>query len=138
MKTVPRLALATALLGALLVPFAASAQSELDVSEAEAFMGNWVISMESDFGPFALDLEITDQDGKVTVSIGSPELGGMQSVTDVTREGESLVLNYEADAQGQYFPVTVTLEPDGENLSTWFEVGGGEFAAGGTTTRSEG
>jgi hypothetical protein len=45
------------------------------------------------------------------VSIGSPDMGTMQDVTDVTRSGETLVLSYEADAQGQFIPVTIRLEP---------------------------
>ncbi len=57
---VRRLAVAAALLGAVVSPRAASAQSELDASEAEAFLGSWSVSLESDFGPIEFPLEIED------------------------------------------------------------------------------
>lgn len=129
------LALATALCAALL-PSLAAAQSELDVAQAQAFMGKWVISMQTDFGPFQMDLDLVDQGGKVAASIGSPEMGGTQAVTDITRSDESLLLEFEADAQGQVFDVSVALVPNGENLIVLFEVGTGEFSASGIATRA--
>ncbi len=129
------LAMATALCAALL-PSLAAAQSELDVAQAQAFMGKWVISMQTDFGPFQMDLDLVDQGGKVAASIGSPEMGGTQPVTDITRSDESLVLEFEADAQGQVFDVSVALVPNGENLIVLFEVGTGEFSASGIATRA--
>ncbi|HUP53346.1 MAG TPA: hypothetical protein VM198_12770 [Longimicrobiales bacterium] len=128
------LVVATALCAAVL-PSHAAAQSELDVAEAQAFMGKWVISMQTDFGPFQMDLDLADQAGKVAASIGSPEMGGTQPVTDITRSGESLMLEFEADAQGQVFDVSVALVPNGENLIVLFEVGTGEFSASGVATR---
>lgn len=132
------LTVGAALMLALLSPLAASAQSQLDASQAQAFIGNWTIAMDTDFGPFSMDLEITEQGGKVAASIGSPEMGGpMQSVTDITREGEALVLSWEIDAQGQYMDVMMSLEPDGEDLATMFETAGGEFAATGVATKAD-
>jgi len=129
------LVVATALCAAMF-PSHAAAQSELDVAEAQAFMGKWVISMQTDFGPFQMDLDLADQAGKVAASIGSPEMGGTQPVTDITRSGESLMLEFEADAQGQVFDVSVALVPNGENLIVLFEVGTGEFSASGVATRA--
>jgi hypothetical protein len=129
------LVVATALCAAML-PSHATAQSELDVAEAQAFMGKWVISMQTDFGPFQMDLDLADQAGKVAASIGSPEMGGTQPVTDITRSGESLMLEFEADAQGQVFDVSVALVPNGENLIVLFEVGTGEFSSSGVATRA--
>lgn len=129
------LAMGTALCAALL-PSLAAAQSELDVAQAQAFMGKWVISMQTDFGPFQMDLDLVDQGGKVAGSIGSPEMGGTQPVTDITRSDESLVLEFEANAQGQVFDVSVALVPNGENLIVLFEVGTGEFSASGIATRA--
>lgn len=94
-------------------PLAASAQSQLDTSQATAFMGTWAIDFDSPQGAFVLDLELTDSAGKVAASIGSEQMGGMQDVTDVTLSGANLVLAYEFDAQGQLIPVVLTLGPDG-------------------------
>lgn len=137
--TVPRLAAAAALVAVALAPPVLSAQSTVDASEAQAFMGAWVISMETEFGPFSMNLDIEDQDGKVAASIGSPEMGPeMQSISDISKEGESLVMMLEVDAQGQFFDISITVEPDGDNLAAWIETAGGEFAAGGVGTRREG
>ncbi len=134
---VRRLAMCAAFTGMTLSPLALSAQSELDASEAEAYMGKWLVNIESDFGPFSMNIEIEDQDGKVAAPISSAEIGS-QAVTDISRSDESLVLVFEADAQGQFFEVSLTLEREGDDLSVWFEVGGGEFSAGGIGTRQEG
>ena len=130
-----RILATVALMGVVFSPQAASAQSMLDASEAGAFLGNWVIALDPDFGSFDMDLQVTDQDGKVAISIGSPDQG-MADVTDVTRSGESLVLEYEVDAQGQLFPISVTLARDGEGLTADFDFGG-QFSAMGTGTRAD-
>lgn len=122
-------------LGAAL-PAQAEAQSQLDVSEAQAFLGSWVVNMDSDFGPFTMDLDVEDQGGKVAASMGSPEMGGSQPITDVTRAEESLVLRFTADAQGQMIDIEVSLTPNGESLDVYFDVGQGQFAASGTATRA--
>jgi hypothetical protein len=140
MKTVrlqPRaLVLAAALLGASLVPGAVSAQSQLDVAQARTFLGTWVLALTSDMGAFNMDLEVTDVGGKVAASIGAPELGPMQDVTDITKNGETLVLAYDGDYQGQAFQAVITLEPAGEQLTVWFDINQGTFGMGGTGTRS--
>ena len=132
-----RLALAAALPGAVFFPLGSSAQSALDASEAEAFIGAWTIALDTDFGAFDMDLKVEDQGGKVAVSIGAPTQDGMANVTDITRSGEGLVLAYEVDAQGQLFPISVTLTRDGEGLTAAFNFGG-QFSASGTGTRADG
>jgi hypothetical protein len=113
MKTT-RYLTALAALAMLLLPGAGSAQSQLDTSQATAFLGSWSLSFESPQGTFVMELEVTDAAGKVAASIGSEMMGGaMQDVTDVSRSGESLVFRYEFDAQGQLVPVALTLAPDG-------------------------
>ena len=134
---VRRLAVAAALLGAVVSPRAASAQSELDASEAGAFLGSWSVSLESDFGPIEFPLEIEDQDGKVAASAGSPDpAGGLTEVTDITRSGDDLVLRYDFDAQGQSVLASLILTPDDEGLLALFEIGDGAFSAGGMATKA--
>ena len=133
----PRMALAIGLLVTVLSPAAVSAQSDLDTSEAEAFIGDWNLPMDSEFGSFELLLEIHDQDGRVAANIGAPDFG-MQSVTDITKSGETLILNYDTDAQGQLISVTVTLEHDGENILFQLDAAEGAFSVGGTGTHVSG
>ena len=134
---VRRLAVAAALLGAVLSPQAASAQSELDASEAGAFLGSWSVSLESDFGPIEFSLELEDQGGKVAANVGSPDpAGGLTEVTDITRSGDDLVLRYDFDAQGQSVLASLILTPDDEGLLALFEIGDGAFSAGGMATKA--
>ena len=118
------------------IPAQAQAQSQLDVSQAQAFLGSWVVNMDTEFGPFTMDLDVEDQGGKVAASMGSPEMGGSQPITDVTRSEESLVLRFTADAQGQILDIEVSLVPNGEDLDVTFDVGQGMFSAVGVATRA--
>jgi len=135
-----RLAVAAVLVGAMLSPLAASAQSELNSSDASAFMGEWLVSLDTDFGAFDMDLSITDQDGKVAVTITSPDPAGgaatATEITDVSKSGDDLVLNYELDAQGQLINISVTLATDGDDLAAAFDFGGQFFADGGATRKA--
>jgi len=134
---VRRLAVAAALLGVVFSPRAVSAQSQLDTSEAAAFLGSWNISIVSDFGALEFPLELEDQGGKVAANVGSFDpSGGMTAVTDVTRSGEGLVLRYEFDAQGQTVPASLTITPDGEAFAAVFEIADGQFVVSGAATRA--
>ncbi len=138
---VRRLAVAAAFLGLVFAPQGASAQSELDASEASAFMGSWSISFQSDFGAIEFPLELTDQGGKVAAKVGLPDFDGSGpgapvDVTDLSRSGEGLVLNYEFDAQGQLVPVSLTLTPDGDGLAAVFDLADGALSIDGTGTRA--
>jgi hypothetical protein len=130
------IALGAALLGAATAPAHASAQSQLDAAQAQAFMGKWVVDMQTDFGPFTMDLDVADQGGKVAASMGSPEMGGSQPVNDITKSQESLLLRFSTNAQGQMIDVEVALVPNGETLDVYFDVGGGQFSATGTAKRA--
>ncbi len=138
---VRRLAVVAALVGVVVSPGAAWAQSQLDTSEAGAFLGSWTVALESDFGPIAFPLELMDEGGKVAAKVGLPDptgagAGPPVAVTDVTRSGESLVLNYEFDAEGQLVPVSLILTPSDDGLAAVFEIADGAFSAGGSATRA--
>lgn len=135
LATAPRrIALAAALLALAASPSRASAQSELDSSQAQDFIGNWVMTLETDFGVMDLDLRIEDMMGKVGAHVGSPDMGGMQEVTDITRDGENLLLAYDVDAQGQLVDVALTLQRDGDNLAATIEAAAGQFVMSTTAT----
>ncbi len=136
-----RLAVIAALLGVVVSPQAAYAQSELDTSEAGAFLGSWTVALESDFGPIAFPLELTDDGGKVAAKVGLPDptgagAGPPVAVTDITRSGEALVLNYEFDAEGNLVPVSLFLTPSDDGLAAVFEIADGAFSASGSATRA--
>jgi hypothetical protein len=129
-------ALVATLLGATLATGPAAAQSQLDVAQAQAFMGQWVVNMDTEYGPFSMNLAIADQGGKVAATMSSAEMGGDQAITDITRSEESLVLRFTGNAQGQTFDVAIALVPNGENLDVYFDVAQGMFTAQGVGTRA--
>jgi len=129
-----RMILAAFALAAAL-PMAASAQSDLDASQAQTFLGSWAVSFESPQGELVLDLDITDSSGKVAASIGSDMMGGMQNVTNISRSGDNLVLRYEIDAQGQIAPVALTLAPAGDALNASMDFADGMFVMEGRATK---
>ena len=138
---VRRLALIAALLGVVVSPRVAHAQSALDTSEATAFLGSWTVALESDFGPIAFPLELMDEGGKVAAKVGLPDptgagAGPPVAVTDITMSGENLVMNYEFDAEGQLVPVSLILTPSDDGLAAVFEIADGAFSAGGSATRA--
>jgi hypothetical protein len=128
------LAVAAALFGAALMPGRAAAQSELDVGQAQEFMGSWLVSLDAGGEEFLVELVLEDEGGKVAASVTTLPLG-TQQVTDITRAEDTLTMQWEADAQGQIFPVLVTLTPSGEDLAVFLDLGG-QLALEGIGTRT--
>ena len=124
-----------AVLGGLLVagPAAAGQASMLNTSEASAFMGVWVISFESPRGgTFEQTLTIRDESGKVAARVEGGR-GGANDITDITKDGDDLVLTFERTGRGGTPSETVmTLTLDGAMINAALSVGGGQFTLNGT------
>jgi hypothetical protein len=118
----------------LAAPSSASAQSQLDTSEAQTFLGNWTLAFESEMGPFQVGLNIRDAEGKVAAQVVS-EMGNVE-ITTITRSEDSLVLSYTMEAQGQSLPVSMSLKPDGEQLQASMNFAEGAFMVNGTATKA--
>jgi hypothetical protein len=131
---VRRLALSAALVAAVASP--ASAQSQLDTPQAQAFLGNWVMSLVTDMGPMDLQLNIRDQGGKVAAQFGSPALGALADVTDITKQGEQLIMNLFIEAQGQSIDISMAIVPDGDALNVDLSAAGGAFTTNARATRA--
>ena len=99
-----------ALVLAAALPMSASAQSSLDVAQAQSYIGTWELSFQSPQGDFMMDLALTDASGKVAAQITN-DMMGTQDISDISLSGANLVLRYEIDAQGQIAPVALTLVP---------------------------
>ena len=122
-------------LGGAVVPDRAAAQSELDAAEAQEFIGNWMVSFQSDQGEDVLvELGIEDEDGKVAGSVTMIGLG-TQPVTDITRTDDTLQFQLEADAQGQLIPILVQVTRSDEDIAVLLDIGGGEMTIEGVGTR---
>jgi hypothetical protein len=118
-------------------PVQASAQSALNASDAQAFLGSWTLDMTSQMGNVTMGLDLTDMAGKVGATLDFPDAGMNQAITDVSKSGESLVLAFVGDAQGQTFDAVITLEPTGPNaVEVYFDIAAGAFAMTGTGTKA--
>ncbi len=121
----------TAALAMLLVfPLASNAQT-VTSADAKPFIGAWTASVETPGGPIGLDLIVKEAGGTVSAEVGGD--GVMSTVSSFSKNGSSLVMEYEADVQGAVTPITLTAEPAGDNLSLSFDVGGQVLPA--TATR---
>ena len=84
---------AVVVLGVMLMasPVVTGQASSLDSSEASAFMGTWVLTMETPRGANEQTVVIRDEGGKVAATLGGGR-GGQIDISDIARDGESLVL----------------------------------------------
>jgi hypothetical protein len=132
-----RTATLLALAAALALPGSASAQSQLDASLATAFIGAWTLNFNSDQGAFAMNVAIRDQGGKVAATITQADMGMTQEVSDIAKDGESLVLSFAGDFQGQAFAAAISITPPAGNASeVWFDINDGQFGMPGTGTKA--
>ena len=126
---------AATVLGVLLLagPATAGQASTLDASEASAFMGTWVISMESPRGGGTFDQNVTirDEGGMVAARIEGGR-GGAVDVTDIAKDGDSLVLSFERSGRRGVIDVVMTLMLDGDMIHATQELAGGQFSISGT------
>ena len=126
---------AATVLGVLLLagPAAAGQASMLDASEASAFMGTWVIAMESPRGGGTRDqtVLIRDEGGKAAARIEGGR-GGALDITDIAKDGDSLILSFERSGRGRTFPVVLALTLDGEMINASQDFGGGRRTISGS------
>ena len=113
----------------------ASAQG-LAPADATAFMGGWTLGLDTPQGALTMDLTIKDEAGKVGATISAePMVPGVAKITDITKEGTSLVLKYMLDVQGMQIPTRITLSPDGDKWKAHFDFADGQFSVDGTAAK---
>lgn len=109
------------------------AEAQLAPADAGAFMGSWTLTLDSPQGAFEQSLVLKDEGGKVVGEMTSAMQPETQKVTDVTKNGNDLVLKFAGNFQGNPFDATVTLVPDGsDKCKVTFDVNAGMFTMGGT------
>ena len=110
---------------------AAQSPTPLATADAGKFMGAWVLTLDSPQGSFAMTLTLSDTDGKVAGELTS-DIAPPQTVTDISKSGNDLVLKYEGNYQGQAFAAKITLTPTEDKLGVNFDVMDGQFQMAGT------
>jgi hypothetical protein len=117
----------------VLAPLAVAAQ--VAPADVEKFIGVWTLGLETPQGAMSMDLTVKGEGGKVAADITSPLGPDKQVITDISKAGESLVLKYSLDMQGQAIPAKITLTPAGEKMNVNFDFADGQFAMDGTAAK---
>lgn len=121
---------------ALLAAPPVKAQSPLAAAEATAFLGTWTITLDSPQGPFEQVLELKDAGGKVSGQITSAIAPEPTQVTDISKDGQDLVLKFNGDFQGTAFTAKITMSLQGaDKAKATFDVMDGQFVMDGTAVK---
>lgn len=122
-------------IGAFALAGTAQAQdASVTSAEAEAFLGEWSLSLDAQGQTFVMDLDIAEEDGAVTAEVSAP-MAPVTKAESISRSGEKLVLAFAVAAEGQEFPIVVTLTPVADTLEAAVDVAGGMFMTTGKGTR---
>ena len=120
-----------------LLPFTSFAQSQLATGDVTAFIGNWELGLDTPQGPMSMTLSFKDVDGKVAAEISAPPmLPDVQKITDLSKDGNGVLLKYMLEAQGMQIPTKILLAPAGDGKWTAnFDFMDGQFTVAGTATK---
>jgi len=128
--------LRTLALVVVLLPFAAQAEAQLAPADAGAFMGSWTLALDTPQGNFEQSLILKDEGGKVVGEMSSQMAPDVQKVTDVSKNGDDLILKFQGNFQGNPFDAVITMTPDGtDKCKVSFDVNAGMFTMSGTGTK---
>jgi hypothetical protein len=120
-------------------PAAGVAQAGAQVTAADAapFIGDWTLDLQGQNGPGAFDLAVKVEKEKVVGEITGATMG-TQPIADVTKAGQSLVLRYTFNYEGNAVDAAVKLTPAPEGKTTAeIDFAGGAYIMSGTATRKE-
>ncbi len=130
------IALALLVVGVMMGATTAAAQdAPVRTADARAFLGEWSVNIDAQGQAVAIELDITDANGNIAAEVNDPMGGGSLTIDRISKSGDNLVLSYDVDAQGQEFPIRVTLTPDGDALNASIDVAAGMFTTTAKATR---
>jgi hypothetical protein len=120
-------------------PAASAAQSAAQATAADAapFIGDWTLDLQGQNGPGAFDLTVKVEKEKVVGEITGATMA-TQPIADVTKAGQSLVLSYTFNYEGNAVDAAVKLTPapDGKT-NAQIDFAGGAYVMSGTATKKE-
>jgi hypothetical protein len=116
---------------------APQAAGQLAAADAAPFIGDWTLDLQGPNGPGAFDLTVKVEKEKVVGEITGATMA-TQPIADVTKAGESLVLSYTFDYEGNAVDAVVKLTPAAEGKTTaQIDFAGGAYIMSGTATKKE-
>lgn len=113
----------------------AAQDSPVRAADARAFLGEWAIAVDAQGQAVVIELDITEENGNVAAEVNDPMGGGSVRINRISKAGDNLVLSYDVDAQGQAFPIRVTLTPEADALNAAIDVAAGMFTTTAKATR---
>jgi hypothetical protein len=114
---------------------AVSVSAQLKPAEIEGFMGSWSVMLDTPQGTFEQSVVFKDDSGKVVAELSS-QIQPTEVVTDVTKQGNDVILKFAGNFQGNAFDAMITMTPDGEGKAkVLFDVNGGQFSMTGVGTK---
>lgn len=113
------------LFAVLIAPVVATAQ------DAKAFVGEWVLTVESWRGPQERPLTIKDTGGTLSAALGGGR-GGPVTINDVTVKGNAATLKWNQETPQGSLPVVMTLTLKDGALTVRQDFAGGRFSSSGT------
>jgi hypothetical protein len=138
--------IATALVAGVLTPSylaagpavgAAQAPAQVTAADAAPFIGEWTLDLQGPNGPGAFDLTVKVENEKVVGEIGGGTMP-TQAIPDVTKSGQSLLLSYSFNYEGNAVDAVVKLTPVPEGKTkAQIDFAGGAYVMEGTATKKE-
>ena len=133
----------TALVAGLLTPSyvaaapAAQAAAQLTAADAAPFIGDWTLDLQGQNGPGAFDLTVKVEKEKVVGEITAATMA-TQPIADVSKAGQSLVLSYSFNYEGNAVDavVKVTPAPEGKTNAE-ISFAGGAYIMSGTAAKKD-
>jgi len=127
------------LIGTLAVVLALSSQlwaQALTVADLGMFIGEWTLTLDGPQGPMEMNVNVKDDSGKAIAELTSQIQPDALKITDLSKDGENVVLKFAGNFQGNPFHAAITLTPDGtDKCKVTFDVNGGQFTMNGTGTK---
>lgn len=118
---------------AIALSSAVTTAQALAPADAGAFMGTWVLTLDSPQGPMEQNIVVKEEGGKVVAELSSQIQPETLKVTDITKTGADLVMKFAGNFQGNAFDAAITMTPDGaDKCKASFDVNGGQFTMSGT------
>jgi hypothetical protein len=116
---------------------AAQSAAQVTAADAAPFIGDWMLDLQGPNGPGAFDLTVKVEKEKVVGEIASATTPS-QPITDVTKTGQSLVLNYSFNYEGNAVDAVVRLTPAPEGkVNAQIDFAGGAYIMSGVATKKE-
>ena len=85
-------------------------QTELDTSEATAFLGNWTLSMVMQDEPVEVEMIVDDVDGKLGAMVSVPQLPNALVATEAHLTDTGINILFPVDFAGQTLNLTLSVQ----------------------------